>query len=96
MQPERKVWLQLLKQSPASVRKVLFLKGPINLVLLVCELSLNFIQGHLKVSPKPTKYQLSYINSLSLRRISVERKRKFLGKPAGLKLVSLLLQDSKK
>ena len=54
------------------------------------------IQGHLKVSPKPTKYQLSYINSLSLRRISVERKRKFLGKPAGLKLVSLLLQDSKK
>ena len=95
MQAERKVLLQLLKQSNPSVRKVLFKQGPINLILIVCELSLNFIQGHLKLLVKPTKTQLTYINSLSQRHISVERKRKFLVKPAGLKLLGLLLQDNK-
>lgn len=42
-----------------------------------------------------TTVQQSYIRTLSQRVISIERKRKFLVKPQGLRIAGLLLQDNK-
>lgn len=95
MQPQRKVWLTVLKQSTAQLRKAIFKYGPIDPVLVICELSMNHIQGNLKLAPslQTSKLQKSYITTLSQRKISIVRKRRFLVNPVGLKVVSLLLED---
>ena len=87
-----KVWLEPLRESSQRVRKVIFLQGPDNAVLTICELALNYLSGNIK--PKLTKIQQAYTKLLAERNLSLHRKRKFLGKPQGLKLAKALLHKS--
>ena len=86
-------WLVPLRECDDTVRKTIFQKGPITPLLLIFELCLNWVRGNylLKGSSKVTEAQRQYITTLSKKSVSVERKRKFLTKKEGLKLVRLLL-----
>ena len=93
MSGTRQHWLVALRECDNSVRKVIFQKGPITPLLLIFKLCLNWVQGNyqLKGSARVTEAQRQYITNLSKKSISVARKRKFLIKQEGLKLVRLLL-----
>lgn len=81
--------MEPLRECSQRVRKVIFLLGPDNAVLTICELALNYQSGNIK--PKLTKLQQEYTRQLAERNLSLQRKRKFLAKPIGLKLAKALL-----
>ena len=85
-----KVWLEPLREASQKLRKAIIAYGPVAVILTVCELALNHSLGNLQT--KATKRQLEYINQLAKREISIKRKRKFLTKPIGLKVLDSLLR----
>ena len=85
-----RVWLEPLREASAQLRKAIILYGPIKAILTVCELALNYNLGNLRV--KATKKQGEYIDQLAKREISIKRKRTFLAKPIGLKVLDVLLK----
>ena len=90
MHERSKVWIELLRTLPTSVRKTVFKTGPDNVILAICELSLNYAAGNIKVRLPRT--QRGNVADLADRTISLERKRKFLAKPIGLKVAKALLE----
>ena len=89
MTSSQSVWTELLRQASPSLRKALIAQGPVEAILAVCELALNYTLGNLSISP--TKRQSKFIEQLADRTISVRRKRRFLVKPVGLKVLEVLL-----
>ena len=83
------VWLKALRQSSPKLLKQIFKLGPLDAILTICEVALNYKRGNYKVSL--SKQQTLYAQQLADRIISVQRKRKFLAKPVGIKLVRALL-----
>ena len=90
MREKRKVWLEALRTSPSTVRKAIFMYGPDNAVLAICELALNYSAGNIKA--KLSRAQRDNVVDLADRTISLQRKRKYLIKPSGLKLSKALLE----
>ena len=83
------VWLQALRASPPKLLKHIFRLGPIDVILTICELSLNYKDGSYR--PELSKQQKGYTIKFADRLISVKRKRNFLVKPQGIKFATALL-----
>lgn len=89
MTARSKVWLEPLRESSSQVRKTIFQRGPVDAVLTICELALNYIAGNLTI--RLSKTQSDYVERLADRTVSLVRKRRFLVKPPGLRLAKALL-----
>ena len=89
MSSQARVWIEPLKRSSTHLRKLIVKEGPTSVILALCELALNYNLGNLKIKPSPR--QIDFINQLADRTISVQRKRVFLHKPAGVRLLKVLL-----
>jgi len=94
MTETRKVFIQLLRDSPAKLREQLLLIGPAEVVLSVCELALNVQENNVQL--KITDHQRQYIEQLVDRLVPLRRKRQFLAKRRqGRTLLKTLLKAGK-
>ena len=84
------VWLQVLRVSNSKLLRYIFSLGPVDAILTLCELALNYKEGTYR--PKLSGQQKEYALKFADRLISVKRKRKFLLKPQGIKFATALLQ----
>ena len=89
MSSSQSVWTEPLRQVSPKLRKALIAQGPVEVILSVCELALNYTLGNLNINP--TKRQSKFIEQIADRTISVQRKRRFLVKPVGVKVLRVLL-----
>ena len=76
MTETRKVYIQLLRDSPSKLRNNLLLIGPSEVLLAVCELALNVRENNVQL--KVTSSQRQYIEQLADRLVPLRRKRLFL------------------
>ena len=89
MSSSQSVWTEPLRQVSPKLRKALIAQGPVEVILSVCELALNYTLGNLNINP--TKRQSKFIEQIADRTISVQRKRRVLIKPVGVKVLRVLL-----
>ena len=91
MSSSQSVWTEPLRQVSPKLRKALIAQGPVEVILSVCELALNYTLGRPNLNINPTKRQSKFIEQIADRTISVQRKRRFLVKPVGVKVLRVLL-----
>ena len=84
------VWLETFKKADSKLQQCIIKYGPVEAVLVVCELALNLVSGNLKAVY--TKKQGKWLEKLADRSISLQRKRRFLSANLqGKKLLRLLV-----
>ena len=90
MSQMRRVWTEALNVAAPKLQKHILQLGPVDVILAICEIALNIISGNLSINS--TKRQKGFLHQLADRSVSIKRKRVFLLKATGLRLLAHLLK----
>ena len=86
-------YLQVLAKSKPKIRKVIIEHGPSDVILCICECTVNVLKGTVPISVNQ-KRQLSrykkHLRALANKKISRAKKKKILNQKGGNLLTALL------
>ena len=86
-------YLQVIMKSKPKLRKLLIEHSPANVIISICECSLNLLKGVIPLTPRQkrrlTRYK-THLRALASKKVSRKRKKQYLNQKGGNLLTALL------